>query len=119
MNQSCLPEVAARPGAVTSSLKEFTNGEALEGAHHEPRVADHSTSRSTEEEGLSPLDGVMGMLILEVLQVLQTLEGLSTFIVKDATEGAIVDGLEISVSAEGSVVLVRLLEVVLSAEVLV
>jgi hypothetical protein len=61
----------------------------------------------------------MSVLVLEVLEVLQALEGLSTLIVKDTTEGAIVNGLEISVSAEGRVVLVSLLEMVLRAEVFV
>jgi cysteine sulfinate desulfinase/cysteine desulfurase-like protein len=61
----------------------------------------------------------MSVLVLEVLEVLQTLEGLSTLIVKDTTEGTRVNWLEISVSAEGRVVLVSLLEMMLRAEVLV
>jgi hypothetical protein len=62
---------------------------------------------------------MMSVLVLEVLEVLQTLEGLSTLIVKDTTEGAIVNWLEISVSAERRVVLVSLLEMMLRTEVLV
>jgi hypothetical protein len=93
--------------------------EALEGTDDEPREADHSASCGIEEEGLCPLGGVMCVLVLQVLHVLQTLERLSTHIVKDTTEGAIVNGLEIFVSAEGRVLLVTLLEMVLRAEVLV
>ena len=61
----------------------------------------------------------MSMLILKILEILQTLEGLGTLVIEDTLERTVVHGLEVSVTSEGSIVLVLLLVVVLSSEMLI
>ena len=59
------------------------------------------------------------MFILQVLQVFEVGEGLSMLEIENTTERTIVDGLEISISAEGRVMLVNLLVVLPHSENLV
>lgn len=104
-----LPVYSTRPSALTDCLHEFLDNKTLHWSDEEPALTKNDAYSGSIKECFGPTCWEVMMFRGKILNVLQLTEGFSVTVVGHTSKSSIRYGLEISISAEGRIMLVHLL----------